>query len=995
MILGNSYAKVWLALIPVIILIVQYISAIDSWSSSSSIVSPPIADVEYVLHITPSKGGWILVKFHTYNAREVVLSIGKYMKDVVEITESNVPYSYDRYRGFLFLNTSGKEWVWFNYTFPKLVWYYSPGEGGYLPKRVLMVDVGKDYVQLWPKMVFFRPMNFKPESIVIRLDGILKDWFVIASYSQRTRDLLFFDNYNLFIHSPFFAGKLYKLAKSTADGTIVYFPLFASKLLISDTVNFATYDGTYDIYLSAQYKVDIVARGIHVMSKLLELPPLDYIYMYQLRKTLPEGAEPDQKYITDMKLADSLGVFHDDMIWRIGHILHHYAPIWLNGVYNLEFENVTAPIWYKGMQDYLGYVAASIVTGNPIYNGSLIVPRYLIYLRSFDERRTFMGTHWGGLVYVKYVYAPLAMFYLDSILRNESGGLLNIYKLHGLAVAGRKWQLVSDREVAAILDKEFGIDMSKHFDEVRNFKLNKLMLKEFVERGKWYDYFYSYLDFIREYFTLAPDTIHMVYLEYVAWKSDPEFALYPFNRNLYQSIISDLLQSLPQTNSLTKDELINALNNLTGGKSTDFFEFYTRYAHLNLSVAEVEAFINGTYPRILGKLIAAKKMINALSKAIDVSSLRSELWTAYMLLKAGNYSGAEFHVESLLDEIYKVKYRDRDHDLVPDWVEIVYGTDPYLADMDRDGVNDLYEIFTGRIVIDGDISDWLANSEYTLNVTRSSCVDRNPILGSAIRSMYIARDDKYLYIALEFCDKPYTVQSRLALSFDRDLDMRTSDDRIDLPMSIPRIIGMETLNLGYFGDFVEIRLPLETLQLLGVGTKFMLIVWMDTWGDAGLPYYVSALPRIYLDSLSVEVDLNSLPLLPTDRVIGVPITETITTTKTLTTSITTTVTKTVTVPVTMPVTVTKTKTKTLIISKTDTKSITTTVIKTATETVARPTTITLTKEETTTLFHTITETIEKVTTTTITATKFAPKNWMAGVIVILIIVALVIMLVRR
>jgi len=45
-----------------------------------------------------------------------------------------------------FLNTSGKEWVWFNYTFPKLVWYYSPGEGGYLPKRVLMVDVGKDYV---------------------------------------------------------------------------------------------------------------------------------------------------------------------------------------------------------------------------------------------------------------------------------------------------------------------------------------------------------------------------------------------------------------------------------------------------------------------------------------------------------------------------------------------------------------------------------------------------------------------------------------------------------------------------------------------------------------------------------------------------------------------------------------------------------------------------------------------------------------------------------
>ncbi len=354
---------------------------------------------------------------------------------------------------------------------------------------------------------------------------------------------------------------------------------------------------------------------------------------------------------------------------------------------------------------------------------------------------------------MEYVYAPLAMFYLDNILRDKSRGLLNIHKLHGLAVANRKWQLVLDREVEALLKKEFGINMSKYFDEVRSFKLNKSMLKEFVERGKWYDYFYSYLDFIRENFTLAPDTIHMIYLEYVAWKADPEFALYPFNQGLYQSIISDLLRRLNQTNSLMRSKLIRILNSLTGNKSTDFFEFYTTYARLNLSVAEVEAFLNGTYPRILSKLIAAKKMINTLSKTINASNLYNELQTAYLHLKMGNYSSAESIIDRLLNKIYKIKDQDSDHDLVPDWVEMIYGTDPYSSDTDQDGIGDLYEIFMGRIMIDGDISDWLANSAHIINMMRSDHRDKSPIPGNAIKSIYVACDDKYLYIALEFFDK--------------------------------------------------------------------------------------------------------------------------------------------------------------------------------------------------------------------------------------------------
>ena len=52
------------------------------------------------------------------------------------------------------------------------------------------------------------------------------------------------------------------------------------------------------------------------------------------------------------------------------------------------------------------------------------------------------------------------MFYLDNILREKSGGALDIYKLHGLAVANKKWQFVEVSEVASMLKREFKIDMA-------------------------------------------------------------------------------------------------------------------------------------------------------------------------------------------------------------------------------------------------------------------------------------------------------------------------------------------------------------------------------------------------------------------------------------------------------------------------------------------------------------------------------------------------------
>ena len=57
----------------------------------------------------------------------------------------------------------------------------------------------------------------------------------------------------------------------------------------------------------------------------------------------------------------------------------------------------------------MGYVAASMATNSSIYNGSLIVPRYILYLRAFEERKYSPGTMLGGPSWIKYVYAPLAM----------------------------------------------------------------------------------------------------------------------------------------------------------------------------------------------------------------------------------------------------------------------------------------------------------------------------------------------------------------------------------------------------------------------------------------------------------------------------------------------------------------------------------------------------------------------------------------------------------
>jgi len=976
------------ALLALIMVVISVTPAVYTSYQVQGVMSPPIADVEYVLHVNPGEGGWILVKLWTYGRDAVSLSVGESAKDVINIAGANVPYSYSRERGVIILSTSGREWVWFNYTFPRIVWLYQSAYDGYLPKRVLVVDVGEDYVQLWPKEIFFQLYNPEPKSIAIRLDGVLKGWFVIASHIQRTGDLLFFDDFNMFLQSPFLAGKLYKLAEAKAGDVTVYFPIFASRLLLSDYLNEIGYDGTYDILLGAQYKADIIARGIKVMSELLGLPPpIDRAYVSPLRKTPPEGSEPAPNYVEDTRLYGSVWVFHNDMIWRVGHILHHYVAPWLTNVYSLDFRGAPAPIWYKGMQDYVGYVVASIVTNSSVYNGSLIVPRYLLYLRSFEERKFSSGAMWGGPAWIMYDFAPLAMFYLDSILREKSGGLLDIYKLHGLTVANRKWRFADVSEAESLLEKEFGINMSKHFNEVRNLKMNETLLKEFVEKGKWFEYFHTFLDFIRENFTLAPDTLYAVYLEYVAWRSDPETALYPFQRGLFEEVISDLIQALNGTKPLTKEAFIAALNKITGNRSSDFFEFYNTYAHLNLSVAEVEAFINGTYLRILSKIISAKKMIGAMSRAVDVSDLREELNEAYTLLKRGNYSGAELLTDRLLEKLYEAKNRDGDGDSVPDWVEVLYGTNPNLPDTDGDGVNDLYEIFGRRIEIDGDINDWAANSAYILNVTRSRTEDPDPIIsGNAIKSVYVAHDGEYLYVAIQFFDKPYSAQNRIILDFDVDLDFRTDNDRASIYIVIPNLIGLETLGLGYFGDFVEVKIPLETLQLQGMGRKFMLRVFIDTWGDIGLPYEVPALERRYMDSLDILVDLDSLPSLCSDRVVGILVTETMTIREMKTLAETTTL------PITVTATTTRTIFETSYITKTETSTTTTTA--STVYTVVAPTTVTETL--TTTMVSIVERTAATTriiaTTMTTTATPAPPPtvttvNWTTTVAISIILLA--------
>ncbi|WP_193322831.1 DOMON domain-containing protein [Pyrobaculum calidifontis] len=904
----------------IVVVLAQYALALDAQRQ----ILPPMADVEYVLHVNPGKGGWVVVKFWTYGRGEVSFGIGQFMRGVVNITGASVSYTYDRARGVITLVVGGRAWAWFNYTFPRLVWYYQPSYGGYLPKRVLIVDVGADYVQMWPKEAFFQPYTLTPKTVAIRLDGVLKEWYVVAAYSQRTEDLLYFE-YNMFLQSPFLAGKLYKLAEAKAEGVTVYFPIFESKLLLNDYLNTMGYDGTYDPLLGAQYKANVIARGIDIMMKLLGLPPpVDRAYMHPLRKTLPEGARPESEYITDMGLYGGVWVFHNDMIWRIGHILHHYVTPWLTYVYALDFRDTPEPIWYKGMQDYVGYVAASMATNSSIYNGSLIVPRYILYLRAFEERKYSPGTMLGGPSWIKYVYAPLAMFYLDNILREKSGGALDIYKLHGLAVANKKWQFVEVSEVASMLKREFKIDMYKYFDEVRDLNLNKTLLKRFVEEGKWYSYFYTFLDFIRENFTLAPDTLYAVYLEYVAWKGDPEETLYPFNLWRFEEILGDLVKALNGTKPLTKEAFIAALNKITGGKSSDFFDFYTK-TRLNVSASDVEAFLNGTYPRVLGKIISAKKVIKALP--VDATEFKRELDEAYAQLKRGDYSGAELLVDRLLEKLYETKRQ------------------LYEAKRLQGG----YKV--GKIEIDGDIGDWVANSEYVLNVTKSRAEDSCPTIpGNAIKSVYVAHDDNYLYVAIQFFDKPYSPQNRIQLVFDRDLDLRTDNDRVGLEFAIPNLIGVETLGLGYFGDFVEVKIPLETLRLMGVGRKFLLRVWVDTWG-MGLPYDVPGLERRCMNSLDVVVDLDSLPNLSHVKAVGA--------TKTVTTTVVQVV----------------------------TTSVTTTATRTVTETSERFTTITQTVEKT--------ATVEKTSTTTVVVEKFDLLGLIALAVMAIALIALALALARR
>jgi len=814
----------------------------------------PSTDVEYIISVNLGMGGSVLVKAKTYGSNVLRFLLHPSVAQVIEIVDASSQIYFDRQNGVIDVYASD-EWIWFNYTFPRVIWHYVPGEN----RRILCAEVDRDVIQFHFELFLPHPdFHLERGNAILTLKGIPDDWFIIMTYDERKGNTFYFHNINTLFDTGLQAAKLYYLAQYCGSSIHFYAPFFYG-MLGNETFRISFLGGAWDVKGMLEYKAKVLGRGLEMVADILGVPVLSPVYLYPGRASSHCPDVDCEKYHNDMRLPCYV-MFHDDEINRWGHYIDHFImPYVCSSRFRLESTALTSAFWEKAVRLYLGYVVASQVANDTTFISSILITTYLAHLR-LQKLFTKFQIQSDYKDYINDVYAPLSLFYLDSIVKELSNCKYSIFNIIGKVLCEHQWEVATTNDIVEA-GREFGIDLEPYIGQIESFDLNINKLKSYLRKGDYWKHFHNFLDKLRENSTLAPDTLLLAYLDYVIWSSECDHieGFYSLFSGYYYNFISKLYPLL-KDKSITESTFIDALNQLTNGYSSDFFDFYSNFTDLKLSIGEVQAFFNGTYPHILGRIVAAKNILREMPN----SNLNSLLGTAYNELKSGRYSDALKDVNKVLSQLALIKRRDSDGDSLPDWIENKYGTDPQNPDTNNNGILDAEEVFFGRIVIDGDLSDWKVNKDYVINVTRIVEVDGNPYPGNLIKSIAVAYDDNYLYLALKVDDSPFSIQNMYAFSIDLDANWDTVGDRIDIAINSPlhSIIGEMLQGNIFLGDVLELRLPLYMLKLFNLSDKFIIMFGGRCKGVMGLPMDVESLDTYWIPGIDVMVDLTSLTKLP-------------------------------------------------------------------------------------------------------------------------------------
>ena len=211
--------------------------------------------------------------------------------------------------------------------------------------------------------------------------------------------------------------------------------------------------------------------------------------------------------------------------------------------------------------------------------------------------------------------------------------------------------------------------------------------------------------------------------------------------------------------------------NLTQVVSCDNWEKYrhTDYSTVYQQAQSVIEYLVETYGRdkvveILHNFKTGLSPGDALKKSIGIGMTALEIdWRVW--LSNAMIDSDDDGLNDSREEYYRTdpRVQDTDGDGLLDGPEVQLGTDPVNPDTDGDGLPDGAEV---RLAVDGFMHDWDA-----LKI-RPSAVDpqgdnKGAVQGTDIKSVYVALDDNYLYLAFQLYDG-INRQQRVQFCFGMD-----------------------------------------------------------------------------------------------------------------------------------------------------------------------------------------------------------------------------------
>ncbi len=813
---------------------------------------PLSADIEYHITFKLGEGGSVLVKAktYTYDSNVMRFVLEPSILSSIKIVDASSQLTLNRKSGVIEIHPRG-DVIWFRYSFPKVVWYYVLGEN----KRILCAEVSRDLVQLHLELLLPQP-NYRlgRGDAILTVAGIPDDWFIVLTYDLKDGNKFYFSHAEELFSTGFQAARLNYLSEYHGKKVDLYMPLFRG-LLGNETfrVNFFL-NGAWDVKGIMDFKTRSLGKGLERIAEVMNLPALSPAFIYPARENNNCPSSDCQRFINDMRLP-SYVMFHDNEYIRWGHFFDHFImPYTRSRRFSIESVEPSDSFWEKAVRMYLGYKVASEIANDTSILDSILISSYIA-----DNRlRNALGNRLslkGYKDYVNDIYAPLYSFYLDQIIRNLSKDKYDLFDVIGEALLRNEWRVATTDDIVDVA-RERGIDIAPYIKEIKDLKINQDYLRNILSKEGHWKGFYRYLDNFGENITFAPRTLILSYFDYIIFsnKCDHMEDLYNLATLCYWDFL-DKLYPMLKGKSITKKTFLDALNRLTNGHSNDFFEFYTKYG-LKPSISEIQAFFNGTYLHILGKIIAAKNII----RQMPDQSLMKLVQRTYDNFRNQRYKDALKDIDETLSNISKIKSLDSDNDGLPDWMEIKYGLNPHDPDTDNDGIHDAEELLSGKIIIDGDLSDWKINKHLVLNKTVSDGIDMNVYPGNSIKSIAIAYDENYLYLALSAKDIPFSIQNGYILTIDLDADWSTDTDRIDIPINtIPSSLMTEIMQGNIFlGDVLELRIPIYALRLLGLKNRFIADFGGRCRGKIGLPLDVESIKPYWVQGISINVDLTNL-----------------------------------------------------------------------------------------------------------------------------------------